>query len=110
MNRWAKEINGNQTLIIGAENWPFPIPLKKDAAGTWYFDTKAGVKEILFRRIGKNELAAIRVCGVLADAQDEYFGQKTGSTRKNSPATPGSRTDSIGRPTKDSQRVPSGRW
>jgi Protein of unknown function (DUF2950) len=76
MNRWAKEINGNQTLIIGAENWPFPIPLKKDAAGTWYFDTKAGLKEILFRRIGKNELAAIRVCGVLADAQDEYFSQK----------------------------------
>ncbi len=76
MNRWAKEINGNQTLIIGAENWPFPIPLKKDAAGTWYFDTKAGLKEILFRRIGKNELAAIRVCNVLADAQDEYFSQK----------------------------------
>jgi Protein of unknown function (DUF2950) len=76
MNRWAKEINGNQTLIIGAENWPFPIPLKKDAAGTWYFDTKAGVKEILFRRIGKNELAAIRVCNVLADAQNEYFSQK----------------------------------
>src|SRR5271165_4619493 len=76
MNRWAKEINGEQTLILGAENWPFPIPLKKDAAGTWYFDTKAGVKEILFRRIGKNELAAIRVCDVLADAQDEYFSQK----------------------------------
>ena len=76
MNRWAKEINGEQTLIIGAENWPFPIPLKKDAAGTWYFDTKAGVKEILFRRIGKNELAAIRVCLALADAQNEYFGQK----------------------------------
>jgi len=75
MNRWAKEINGNQTLILGAENWPFPIPLKKDPAGTWYFDTKAGLKEILFRRIGKNELAAIRVCDVLADAQDEYFSQ-----------------------------------
>ena len=76
MNRWAKEINGNQTLFLGAENWPFPIPLKKDTAGTWYFDTKAGVKEILFRRIGKNELAAIRTCHVLADAQDQYFSQK----------------------------------
>ena len=75
MNRWAKEINGNETLILGAENWPYPIPLKKDAAGTWYFDTKAGVKEILFRRIGKNELAAIRVCHALADAQNEYFSQ-----------------------------------
>ena len=75
MNRWAKEINGEQTLILGAENWPFPIPLKKDAAGTWFFDAKAGVKEILFRRIGKNELAAIRVCRALADAQGEYFSQ-----------------------------------
>ena len=76
MHRWAKEINGEQTLIIGAENWPFPIPLKKSAAGTWYFDTKAGVKEILFRRIGRNELRAIRTLHVLADAQDEYFSQK----------------------------------
>jgi len=76
MHRWAKEINGDQTLIIGAENWPFPIPLKKDAAGAWYFDTKSGVKEILYRRIGKNELRAIRVCIALADAQNEYFGQK----------------------------------
>src|SRR5271165_5504414 len=75
MHRWAKEINGEQTLIIGAENWPFPIPLKS-ASATWYFDTKAGVKEILFRRIGKNELAAIRTCHVLADAQVEYFSQK----------------------------------
>jgi hypothetical protein len=75
MHRWAKEINGNQTLIIGAENWPFPIPLKS-AGATWYFDTKAGAKEILFRRIGKNEMAAIRVCDALADAQNEYFSQK----------------------------------
>lgn len=75
MSRWAKEINGNETLILGAENWPFPVPLKKDAAGAWYFDSKAGAKEVLFRRVGKNELAAIRVCDVLADAQDEYFSQ-----------------------------------
>jgi Protein of unknown function (DUF2950) len=75
MHRWAKEINGNQTLIIGPENWPFPVPLKS-AGNTWYFDSKAGVKEVLFRRIGKNELAAIRTCHVLADAQDEYFSQK----------------------------------
>ena len=75
MNRWAKEINGDEILILGAENWPFPIPLKKDAAGSWYFDTKAGVQEILFRRIGGNELAAIRVCRALADAQNEYFSQ-----------------------------------
>ncbi len=75
MHRWAKEINGDQTLMLGAENWPFPIPLKSNA-GQWYFDTLAGMKEILFRRIGRNELAAIRVCYALADAQDEYFGLK----------------------------------
>ena len=74
MNRWAKEANGSQILYIGAENWPFPIPLKNNA-GQWYFDSKAGVQEILFRRIGKNEMATIRVCGVLADAQHDYFEQ-----------------------------------
>ncbi len=80
MNRWAKETNGNQILYIGAENWPFPIPLK-DNAGQWYFNTKAGLQEILFRRIGKNELAAIRVCSVLADAQQDYFdGTHDGDT------------------------------
>lgn len=73
MNRWGKETDGAQTLFLGAENWPFPIPLKKDAAGQWYFDSKAGAEEILYRRIGNNELAAIRVCKALADAQAEYF-------------------------------------
>jgi Protein of unknown function (DUF2950) len=75
MHRYAKEINGEQTLIMGAENWPFPIPLKSNA-GQWYFDTAAGVKEILFRRIGRNELSAMRVCYALADAQDQYFKAK----------------------------------
>ncbi len=75
MNRWAAESDGDETLYIGAENWPFPIPLKKNASGQWYFDTKQGVQEILFRRIGKNELEAISVCENLADAQQEYFQQ-----------------------------------
>jgi len=73
MNRWGKETNGDQTLFLGAENWPFPIPLKKDTAGQWYFDTKAGIEEILYRRVGHNEYAAIRSCGALAAAQLEYF-------------------------------------
>jgi hypothetical protein len=81
MNRWGKEVNGDQTLFLGVENWPFPIPLKKDAGGQWYFDTKAGLEEILYRRIGNNEYAAIRVCGVLADGQMDYFdGLHDGST------------------------------
>jgi hypothetical protein len=81
MNRWGKETNGDQTLFLGADNWPFPIPLKKNASGQWYFDTKAGADEVLFRRIGSNEFAAIRVCKALADAQYEYFdGLHDGST------------------------------
>src|SRR5271157_3689717 len=81
MNRWGKETNGDQTLFMGADNWPFPVPLKKAASGQWYFDTKAGVEEILYRRIGKNEYAAMRVCTALADAQVEYFdGLHDGAT------------------------------
>jgi hypothetical protein len=75
MNRWGKETNGDETLFMGAENWPFPVPLKKSAAGKWYFDSKAGVEEVLYRRIGNNELAAIRVSEALADAQADYFAE-----------------------------------
>lgn len=75
MNRWSQQTDGTMILNIGAENWPFPIPLRKNTAGLWYFDTNNGLQEILFRRIGKNELAAIRVCRALVDAQQEYFGE-----------------------------------
>ena len=75
MNRWAAETNGDETLYIGAENWPLPFPLKKDAAGQWYFESKVGVQEVLFRRIGKNELATIQVCQALVDGQQDYFEQ-----------------------------------
>jgi hypothetical protein len=75
MNRWGRETNGDETLFMGAENWPFPVPLKKNAAGQFYFDSKAGVVEVLYRRIGNNELAAIRVCEALAEAQADYFAE-----------------------------------
>jgi hypothetical protein len=73
MNRIRREANGERTLLVGVENWPFPVPLKQTAGGQWYFDTKEGADEILYRRIGRNEFAAIRVCGTLAEAQVEYF-------------------------------------
>jgi hypothetical protein len=57
MHRFVKEADGSVTLVVGAENWPFPIPLANNH-GSWYFDTDAGRDEILFRRIGGNELAA----------------------------------------------------
>ncbi len=76
MHRWRKMPDESQMLIIGADNFAFPIPLKKNAAGQWYFDASAGREEILARRIGRNELAIIAVCGALADAQAEYFSQR----------------------------------
>ena len=58
-------------LIIGNDDWPFPIPIvKKD--GSWFFDSLEGRDEILARRIGRNELNAIQVCLTYVDAQREY--------------------------------------
>ncbi len=73
MHRWRKMSDGSQTLLLGADNFPFPIPLKKDPAGQWYFDVAAGRQEILLRRIGRNELSVIDVCMALADAQAQYY-------------------------------------
>ena len=72
MHRFVTEPNGTVTLVVGAENWPLPIPLVKKN-GAWYFDTQAGKGEILFRRIGKNELLAIQGCSDLVDAQKQYY-------------------------------------
>jgi hypothetical protein len=73
MHRWRKMPDGSQTLLLGADNFPFPIPLKKNPAGQWYFDVAAGREEILVRRIGRNELSVIDVCMALADAQGQYY-------------------------------------
>lgn len=59
------------TLLVGNEKWPVPIPIVLKR-GKWFFDTKAGRQEILFRRIGSNELDAIRICRGFVDAQKEY--------------------------------------
>jgi hypothetical protein len=72
MHRFVREPKGNLTLVVGAENWPLPIPLI-NKNGAWYFDTQAGKDEIVFRRIGKNELAAIQACSDLVDAQKQYY-------------------------------------
>jgi hypothetical protein len=72
MHRLVKEPDGTTTLYIGAENWPTPIPLVNKGS-TWYFDTEAGKKEILFRRIGRNETSTIRVCQELVAAEKEYY-------------------------------------
>jgi hypothetical protein len=84
MHRWRKMPDGSEILLVGADNFAFPIPLKKNADGKWFFDTAAGKDEILSRRIGRNELAVIDVCGALADAQAEYFSEHhaDGSTKQ----------------------------
>jgi len=70
-HQMAMEGTDKAVLIIGHEDWPFPIPLvRKD--GTWRFDTAAGREEILYRRIGRNELSAIQACLAYVDAQQEY--------------------------------------
>jgi len=64
----------NATLEIGADGWPFPIPLVKQN-GRWFFDTAAGSEEILARRIGRDEIGAINVCHAYVDAQREYASE-----------------------------------
>ena len=67
------------TLIVGAEDWPMPIPLVENA-GAWSFDTAAGKREILMRRIGRNELDAIQVCHGYVEAQEEYASEPRGGS------------------------------
>src|SRR5258707_12849883 len=77
MHRFVKEPNGTVTLVIGAENWPFPISLVNNH-GSGFFDTAAGKDELLFRRIGRNELAAMEACRQLVEAQRQYFTRPPG--------------------------------
>ena len=70
----AKSNPNRATIIVGEEEWPAPIPLVKKN-GKWYFNTKEGKQEILFRRIGANELDAITVCRGYVSAQMEYASE-----------------------------------
>jgi hypothetical protein len=63
-----------KTLVVGNENWPFPVPLIKDGSG-WRFDTAAGREEIIARRIGGNELAAIDTVRAYVTAQKRYAAE-----------------------------------
>ena len=75
MHRLVTELDGTTTLYVGAENWPTPIPLMKKG-NSWYFDTDAGWREILYRRVGENEMSAIRVCQELVAAEKEYYSMQ----------------------------------
>jgi len=58
-------------LLVGEDEWPFPIPIVK-SGNSWFFDTRTGRQELLFRRIGRNELDAIQICRGYVEAQHEY--------------------------------------
>lgn len=72
MHRLGRNPDGSMTLYVGAENWPFPVPLVQEN-GAWRFEPKAGMQEVLFRRIGRNEMSAIAIC-------HEFVRAKTGKS------------------------------
>jgi hypothetical protein len=74
MHRLVKEPDDTVALYVGAENWPMPVPIV-EYKGKWYFDPHFGRQEILFRRVGRNEMEALQVCRALLDAEKEYYSQ-----------------------------------
>jgi hypothetical protein len=96
MHRWVRESGRMRVLYLGAENWPFPIPLVSHN-GQWRFDSKAGSDEILFRRIGENEVTAIGMCDTLA-AAETHPGTDSEADRLLETLLPGPRTPGNGNP------------
>jgi Protein of unknown function (DUF2950) len=77
MHRLVREPDGTTVLYVGAENWPFPVPLVAKA-GAWYFNAAAGKEEVLFRRIGENEATAIETCHALFLTRQRQESTATG--------------------------------
>ena len=76
--KMSVEVNQTKTratMVVGDEEWPFPVPIVK-AGNSWFFDTNAGRREILLRRIGQNELDAIEICRGYVEAQHDYALRK----------------------------------
>jgi hypothetical protein len=79
MHRLVKEPDDETTLYVGAQNWPLPVPLVQKG-GVWYFDAGMGTREILFRRIGENEMNAIDTLRALTEAENEYYDEDISGT------------------------------
>lgn len=73
-NRLVRESETRCVLELGAEHWPFPVPIVRKE-GHWLFETAAGVEELRNRRIGRNELATLEVMRTYVEAQREYAGR-----------------------------------
>ena len=109
MHRLVEEPDGTTTLYIGAKNWPTPIPLVNEG-NSWYFNTEAGKREILFRRIGRNEISTIRVCQELVAADKEYYSTQHNEYAQTIFSAEGSTMACIGKLPMANPRAPSGRW
>src|SRR5262249_7058019 len=70
-----KEGDDRVVLNVGNDDWPFPIPLVK-SHGDWHFDVNAGKEELLNRRIGRNEIAAVHAALAYVDAQRDYAARE----------------------------------
>jgi hypothetical protein len=88
MHRLMKEPNGTTTLYVGSHNWPLPVPLV-DKNGTWYFDSATAKMEILYRRVGRNEISTIRTSLELVAAEKEYAGSHNGEYAQKIFSDPG---------------------
>jgi hypothetical protein len=81
MHRLVREPDSTIALYVGAENWPFPIPLV-EYNRAWYFEADLGKQEVRYRRIGRNEMEALAVCRTLLDAEKEYRAEEHTYTAK----------------------------
>jgi hypothetical protein len=88
MHRLMKEPNGTTTLYVGSHNWPLPIPLV-DKNGMWYFDSATAKMEILYRRVGRNEISTIRTSLELVAAEKEYATSHNGEFAQKIFSDPG---------------------
>ena len=111
---WKLEEAGadTRTLVVGNEGWPFPVPIVKGPDG-WHFDAAAGKEEVIARRIGRNELAAILICRTYARAQHLYAkhghdGKKAGLYAKALASDPGKQNGLYWMPAKGQRPSPLG--
>lgn len=87
MHRLGRDADGSVTLFIGAENWPFPIPLV-EKSGAWRFDPENGGKEVMYRRIGENELRAMVTCHELVAAARQFRANPRAASQVDSRLAP----------------------
>jgi hypothetical protein len=115
MHRWVVMTDGSEILNIGADNYPFPIPLVRDSSSNWYFDTGAGADELLARRIGRNEIMALTLAR-LSPTQKRFIPSSPtmeipkAFTALKSSALRGNRTDFTGRSLETRNQARSAEW